>query len=478
MLRPVSQGQTRFTVPGLIADAQGVAFGPDGSILLPTISHLVGFLRSAGREQPLKLGLPNLQLFKARLVRGGPVVIAEFETRGRHGLDRASALARLHQGQLYTGQGRHRVRYRDAGAANGYDVAKLSTSGSPIRSLYDRPLPRELTQLEPLSFDKLVRQLSMSRDHLQRLSPEMFVRAPGTMMRRLVRHLATRGADVNVTMLDGDGVASETLISARNVPEGLWPLLEGMPRVRVYRREHPRIFVQKGWAHPLDLPGCASLLAGDDWLFFDAPNGVTVTPSTPRFARARDIVSPELATPPPDAVRSVKPDPIAANRYPLRLGKRVGAQGATKARLLRGPQAFAWLERLVYIAPTALLTGNRVAAWDDHVLVVGDDGGPPVPLGEPLREAAPNVFVPVDHGLSPRLPPRELGEMLAPTGLTVLLPDEGFHLPSGALRPLTRAVLSELPLADVLPVATDPASQTLVVPTEPGVFRRFWEKLR
>lgn len=477
MLRPVSQGQTRFTVPGLIADSQGVAFGPQASILLPTVGHLVGFLRSAGREQPLSSGLPKLTLYRARLMRGGPVVIAEFESRGRHGLDRANALARLHQGQLYTGTELHRVRYRDGGAANGYDVDKLTTKEGAERIFYDRPLPRALERLEPLSFDRLVRQLALTREANQRLSPEMFVRTPGALMRRLVRHLVTRGADVQVAMLDMDG-QSEAMLSARRVPEGLWPLLEGMPQVRVYRREHARIFVQRGWKHPLDLPGCASLLSGESWLFFDAPNSVTAAPSDARFTRSEDIIIPELATPSEDAVAQVHDSALKQHRFAVRLGKRTGAQGATVARLLRGPHAFQWLERLVYIAPTELLAGNRVVSWDDHILVLGDDGGPPVPLGEPLREIAPNVYIPNDYGISPRLPASQLTELLAPSGMTLLLPTGGYRFAQGAARPLSRAVISDMPMAEVEAIALEPTGEVQVVPSEPGVFRRFIEGLR
>lgn len=480
-IRPVTHGQTRFVVPGLLADTQGVAFGPEAAVLLPTLGHLVGFLRSVGREQPLKTALPDLALQRARIAGGGPVVLAEFSARGRHSLDRSAALARLHQGQLFTGMGQHLVRYRDAGAAKGYDATSLSREG-PFRTLYDRPISRDLERPRPLPFDSLVRQLTLGRQHEQQLHPEMFVRAPSVLLPRLVRHLGARGATLGVAILEEEdqAAAPEALISARRVRPGIWPLIQGLPRVRIYRREHPRIFVEAGYAHPLDLAGCASLLSGDRWLFFDAAGRVSEAPPNLRFVSGGDLVQPALARPDEASMLGLDAAALAGEplRYDLRMGPRVGSQGPCVARLLRGPRALEWLRRMVYLAPPSAFEGHRVVAWEDTILVIGSEGANALPVGEPLRSPTRDVYLPVDQGLSPNLPPRVLKNVVAPRGAALLLPEGGFRWATEAELPLERTVLSNLPLADVRALSMPDSPQPTVVPTDENVFRLFVEEFR
>ncbi|MFO0625258.1 MAG: hypothetical protein U0325_06525 [Polyangiales bacterium] len=62
MIERVSQHQSRFRAPGLSPDVRGVALGPVGVVLLPSIERLVSFLRATGEEGALDELLESLRI--------------------------------------------------------------------------------------------------------------------------------------------------------------------------------------------------------------------------------------------------------------------------------------------------------------------------------------------------------------------------------------------------------------------------------
>ena len=63
----------------------------------------------------------------------------------------------------------------------------------------------------------------------------------------------------------------------------------------------------------------------------------------------------------------------------------------------------AWLKRLVFALPPTVLSGYRVAAVDEGLLVLGAQGVDGLPVGDLLQEAAPSVYVPVGFEFLPRV---------------------------------------------------------------------------
>jgi hypothetical protein len=478
MLSPIALGQRTIQVPGLIADPGGVAVGPRAFARLPTLGHLVAVLRGLSRALPLKRALGNPTLANARVERGGRAALIVFEARGAQALDRIAGLVRLHQGQLYVGEGRRGVRFRDAGAPLGYDSdADPGTIPDGEVHLHDRPRDLRLTHLEPVRFDRLVRSLSLTLKDTPDLSPEIYLRAPDAMMRRLARLLLAREVRVEVTRIapvGGRGGAPEALLRCRNLADGLRPMLMGLPGVTVYRREHDRIFVESHRAHPLDLPRCADLLEGEGWLFFSGAGGqVDEIERAPRFTDAGDLRLPRLVKP---AEHAHEPSTLPAEQtpWPIRLVRRPGTHGAVEARLLSGPRELTWLVRIAYRMTDAQLRGYRVVLWEDHALVAGDEGLPEIPVGQPLRRLSDRVLCPADHVIRPHVEHHRVTEALrlAVRQEALLMPTWGVRFGSWAWRTMHQRVLADADLTTIVVTQTqrDEDAEPTVQPLEDDVF--------
>jgi len=480
MIRAVAMGQTRFVVPGLVADGAGVVSGPEAVALVPTLGHLVGFLRSISHDQPILGALGRLEIQRARMRPGGPVVLARFRSRGINALDRAAALLRLHQGQLFTGGAPHAVRYRDAGAGLGYDAERLVDDAELV--LYDRAAARTIEAPRAVPFDGLVRQLSLSRLQGKEAQPDLYVRAPRVLVHRLLRFLTGRGVKAQVAVLSGASRREEeVLLALRGTPDGLLPLLRGLPRTRLYRRLHARLFVESGWTHPLDLAGCVGLLGGDAWLFFNADAGVDELPAGARFAPAADLALPKLTDAAGRALALDETEVLEPRSWPVRVVHRGAALGPVVARLLEGPKAHAWLTKMVYLAPTAELSRGRLVAWADHALVVGAAGASALPVGRPLRALSPRILCALDAAITPRISRDRLHALIAPEGedRVLLLPNgSGWRWRADDEVPLARHVLADLNLVAVQPLASEADVPATLAPVDDSFLRLLAEPLR
>ena len=94
MIERVAQHQSRFRAPGLSPDVRGVALGPLGVVLVPSMERLVALLRALGEDGALDELLDALriiqgsELFDEGLVQqvwkrymGGPIAIEAPELR-------------------------------------------------------------------------------------------------------------------------------------------------------------------------------------------------------------------------------------------------------------------------------------------------------------------------------------------------------------------------------------------------------------
>lgn len=472
MIRPVALGQTRFALPDFSADHGGVAWGPGAYVVLPTASHLVGFLRSLSREQPLTVALGTPRLWAARLDAGGQVIVISFESRGTHPLDRAAALCRIQGGQLYTGNDQHAVRYRDAGAPLGYDVEHLGQAGEGEVLLYDRPVGRRLRDARVLSFDRLVRHLALTRRDRPEPHPDLYVHVPAVLSARLARLLLGRGAQVRMALLQRTEASpvmgfrpsdGSVLLEAWQVPDGLLALLRGQPRTRLYRRVHERFFVESGREHPLDLASADRLIEGDAWLFFHGDRGeVDEVSPVSAWADASDVVgqhrfdlegqTASMVAADSDLLGELAP----STGWGLRLIPRATTQGPVVGRLLVGERELGWLARLVYLAPPSALAGCRFVAWRGGAVVLGEDSGDllPLPIGRPIRRLASRLYGPANAEVRPRVSAEWLDEVFdsADAPVALWLPEGGLRWAPADEVPLERGTLIEQDLVPVEPL--------------------------
>ncbi len=133
MIQRVALHQTRFRAPGLVPDARGVALGPVGLVLLSSPERLVSFLRATGEEGALDELLDSLRIVQVISPLRTREMIVEVQANSSHRMDRLNAIARLLGGLVFTGSGRHFVKYRDTASPLGYDVQELDAVETPPR---------------------------------------------------------------------------------------------------------------------------------------------------------------------------------------------------------------------------------------------------------------------------------------------------------------------------------------------------------
>ena len=138
MIERVVLHQSRFRTPGLVPDARGVALGPLGLVLLSSPERLVSFLRAAGEEGALDELLDSLRIMQVVSPLRTREMIVEVQASSSHRMDRLSAISRLLGGMVFTGSGRHFVKYRDAQAPFGYDIGELLAEPGDLALYHDR----------------------------------------------------------------------------------------------------------------------------------------------------------------------------------------------------------------------------------------------------------------------------------------------------------------------------------------------------
>lgn len=271
------------------------------------------------------------------------------------------------------------------------------------------------------------------------------------------------------------------LLRCQRVPQGLVPLLAGLPRVILFDRVHPRIFVERGRDHPLDLASSEPLLGGNELLLFSGDQGRVDTVAPPlTFCSARDLLEVHVIWPSGEMLRSHAPPAARVWRWPIRIVAQPAIQGPITGRLLSGVRELEWLRRIVYLADHSALRTYRVVLWPQRAVVEGPEGLPALPVGRALRKLTEQVMLPAHATLRPNLSDARLRELLSlADGDWVLLDsDEGMRWPEASWRNLERMTLCDLPMATPDPVSATKEESAVMEPGEDGLFRMFWERFR
>lgn len=482
MIERVAQHQSRFRAPGLGPDARGVALGPVGIVLLPSVERLVSFLRALGEEGALDELLDSLRIVQVISPLRTRELVVEVQASSSHRMDRLAAVARLVGAMVFTGSGRHFVKYRDAQAPFGYDIAQLVEDPQDLALYHDR-------FAQPYRQDKVI----ALRDLLQRLAPIAVPRARAEVPRMLYALVRTGLGDSVVGYLARWAVPARVAVvewqrgGTSDVVERAWllqlaqpaarfvQLLRSLPGVRLFVPDGERAVVELGHRHPIPLSACAPVFGADELVLFRAGgDGAITLTSRPPFVDVQTVTS--LVATSPATVENVKTFGVTGSfALPLRLvptGSPPRRVAATVIPL--GDQDT--LGRMLSVLPPAMLNRIQIAFTEASIYVYGPDAAHVVPLGVLYEDLGENVFVPLGWGLSPPIPSDVLRQLSRAPSDARLFVTGGrtpiTAIPQSAFVPVTRVLLADVPVFEDSVIAP-PLDADLplpdVWPTVPGM---------
>jgi hypothetical protein len=473
MLEPVTLNQTRFNAPGIAADSRGVALGKQGAVLFVSFDALVNWFRVLADEVGLDDLLPSLAVSEVRTPLDSLSYLVTFHADSSYLLDRAARLAALLGGATFTGSGKHFVKYRDPAAPLGYDIDAAFTEPADV-VVYGQSFTQPLRRARALSFDQLIFRLSPRRALVGPAgrpddgAPLWLAVSPG-LAPALLSYLSHNRVPCAATGVEPEGADSAfaerrpaaaryLLLRVARLPERIRALCAALPGVTVYRAVTDNVAIEDGYSHPINLAACKSVFRADRFYLFAGAarpgravdvvalppegGGLPLVDGEKLVSLGFDLGAPEAPALP--VSRASAPPPIAVT---LRLVPSVRAPRRVTGAWL-GWEHSAALQRLVFALPPTLLSGCRVAALVDGLLVLAAGSLDVIPLGEPLCELAPSVLAPLGHELIPRLDPALLADRVGGTAGRVVVFRRGAEAPiaveEGLFEPLGRRMVGRL----------------------------------
>jgi hypothetical protein len=479
-LEHVAHGQTRFMTPGVAPDARGVVLGRYMVLLFPTLEGVVSWFRLYSAEASLDELLSGLEIVKVRTPLASREMVVRIPAVSSYTCDRASRLAKLVGGSAYTGTAKHFVKYRDDRSPYGYDAidigalpagAELMLHGDDMSQVYARegdiPFPRLLFRLSVRRVPGASRLPAEDR-------AELMLAVQRGLGDGVVRYLWRNRVDGEVGLVQPKGASafdqrdhSYLLMRVRNLPERILDLFLGTPGIAVFRPASANAAVAVGYAHPIDLASCASVLPAEAYHLFWPEDRVDVVPGPLELARLADLTKIDI-----DLERPRDPVPTEISAHdpigvPLRLAPALGTPRRVTGTLIALADAER-LKRLVFLLPPSSLRGHRVAVTDRGILVVGGEDVDVVPLGQLLSELTPGLLVPLGMDVVPRVQPEVLARALGHgSGTLTVFTHRGppFQVADSALTSLERRSIAKIEVerAEVTDVAAElPGDPTVI----------------
>jgi len=479
MLEPVTLQQTRFTAPGIAADARGVALGRQGAVLFVAFDALVNWFRVLADEVGLDDLLPSLAVSEVRTPLDSLSYLVTFHADSSYLLDRAARLAALLGGASFTGSGKHFVKYRDRAAPLGYDIDAVSTEPADV-VVYGASFTQPLRRVRDLSFEQLVFRLS-PRAVARRTAgaaasaidgPATWLAVAPGLARAVLTYLSHNLVPCAAATVEPEGAGSAfgdrrpaaaryLLVRIGHLPDRIRALFAALPGLTVYRAATDNVAVEDGFAHPINLAACKSVFRADRFYLFSggarAGRGVDVVALPPEggglpLVAGEKLVSLDFDLGEVTAGGQAGAASARASAPPsVPVTLRLVPSGRAPRRVVGawlGWEHAASLQRLVFALPPTMLSGCRVAALVDGLLVVAPANLDAIPLGEPLCELAPAVLVPLGHELVPRLDPALLEDRLGGTASRVIVFRRGASAPiavdEARFEPLGRRLVGRL----------------------------------
>ncbi|MCC7535263.1 MAG: hypothetical protein IT379_03575 [Deltaproteobacteria bacterium] len=466
MLEQVSLGQSRFRTPGIAPDARGVALGQKGAVLFPSLDRLVAFFRAYGEDGSLDELLAGLAVYQVLTPLRTRETVVTFAAESSYRMDRASALARLAGGLVFTGTSRHFVKYRDAASPLGYDVDRVLSDPGELALYHDSFSQRYDIESE-IAFRNLVLRLTPSRvaTPAERAPSHVLVTAEQGLGPSLLAYLFRSRVEGQAAIAEWpaqsafeDAPRRLYLLRLRDVPPRIVHLLASTPGTTVFVPVGDGVGIERSYRHPIPLESCASLFPATTLHLFRGDGRVDIVDPLPAFAPIRALVRAGLALGPEDPTRLGTPESLAEGAVGLTL--RLAPSPAPWRRVVAtvvGPDERARLLRLLYALPPRTLGALRVAVADGSVYLVDPHGIEGVPIGTFYVECARRVYAPAGLTIVPAVAPEVLNDLLASAGDGHVFFDPAAPaprlVPESAFAPLTRSLVRAL---DPLPVAGDP----------------------
>jgi hypothetical protein len=485
VLERVTVGQTRFAMPGIGADARGVALGKLGVIQFPSLDGVVRWLRLYADEDSLDELLPATHIVRAISPLKSRSCLLVVPAPSTHVLDRAARCARLAGGAVFTGTSRHFVAYRDERSPYGYDVMDL---GSPPTGaeyvLHGEAATQTVAKEGEIDVAGLIYRLSVRRvPGAERLDADararLYVTVAEGLAAGLVRYLLRYRVRAEVTQLhftEKSAFAapgepdSYLLLRVHQLPERLLAGLRGVPGVTVLSPVGDNIAVEVGYAHPIALTSASSLFPKDRFhLFLGAADRLDVVQGPLELASAEHLgAGLHLRSAPARASLSRRAE-LGGLGVELRLVPSLAPRRRVVGAWIEWAEA-PRLKKLIYALPPALLHGHQIAITTGGVLLLASEGVDVIPLGTLLGEIAPRLLVPVGMDLIPRVPTEMLiaaieqtneGQKAGAAKHITVFPHEAppFFVAESALVPLERGVVARVQVADAgaTPPEAEPA---------------------
>ena len=489
MLEHVAQGQSRFMTPGVSPDPRGVLLGRYCLLLFPTLEGVVSWLRLYSSEASLDELLSGFEIAKVRTPLQSREMVVRIPAVSSYTCDRAARLVRLVGGSIYTGTAKHFVKYRDDRSPYGYDAVDIGAlpAGADFM-LHGDDFSQAYVREGDAPLERLVFRLSLRRvPGGDQLGPdergELILAVARGLGDGVIRYLWRNKVEAEVGLVspgrssafdDPGSDRSYYLMRVHHVPERILDLFVGTPGIDVFRPVTANAAVAVGWAHPIELSSCGSLLPSTSFHLFWPGDRVDAVPAPLELSRLADLTRLDLEVEQPRGpaqAQATIPDPVGV---PLRLAPALGSPRRVTAALVPLPQS-QWLKRLVYALPPSSLRGQRVAVTERGILVTGAENVDVIPLGQLLCELAPGLLVPLGMDVVPRVSPEVLARALGHgSGVLTVFTHDGppFQVAEGSMAALERRALAKLEVerAEVTDLGADAMLDPSVVNDPVGRF--------
>ncbi len=487
MIERVAQHQSRFRTPGLSPDARGVALGPLGVVLVPSIERLVALLRAAGEEGALDELLDSLRIVQVISPLRTRELVVEVQSGTSHRMDRLAALARLVGAMVFTGSGRHYVKYRDAQAPFGYDIAELLPDPGDFGLYHDRFAQTYRTdRVLPL------------RDLLLRLAPVSVPRARAEIPRSLyalvrtglgdavVGYLARWSVSARVAVVEwprgGTSAAIDKawLLQLQQPAPRFVQLLRALPGVTLFVPDGDRCAVEFGHRHPVPLGSCAPLFGSEELVLFRAGGeGPVALAQRPPLVDVQTVTS--LLAQSANPTENVRALSVTGTfSLPLKLVPSGSPPRRVTAAIIP-LEAQDTLGRILAVLPPTLLGKVSVAFTERSIYLLGQDAAHAIPLGVMYEDLGDHVYVPLGWSLSPPIPSDVLRQLSRAPGDMLLFVTGGARpltaIPQSGFVAAARVLLADVPVVEeslIAPPLDDELPLPDLWPAPPGLLAQLF----
>lgn len=452
--------------PGLAVDGRGILAGPEGIVWLPAgpeqFNRLVRLLSFLSQATPLP---GQVRLLHRK--EGGDSLVWLSPVEGQHPhrsifYDIAAAAARLVDGRVYVGRGRHFIQYRDDAGPHGYDAPDFKADGSEESLLLVARWGSrrfDLADFEERPLAELARRLSPQPAATGPLPERLYALAPSPLYPLLARYFRAHHLRYGLTRLQAS--SGELLLfeiaprpeapAGPVVPRFILDYLSRLPRLALlrtaYQAGQQRLLLQWGHRYPLRLDHLAGAFGPEDMILLIAepyPN-LKISPAPPFFDGDQLMA---VHAPRPQAVEMA---PQSAAGVPdLKLPVLLRADPGPSppiAALILSAQELIWLRQLLYRLPgEALGAYSLCQGRDQAVLLGGERPIEGIPFGTPLRRLSDSeLFIPLRSRFAPDLPWPLLRQAveIEPEVYTFITADYRLDLPADWFHPLSRALVAE-----------------------------------